>query len=259
MKKIAFLTDTHLGQQVFLTNEGLDSEKMAYREEAGAHQENLRTVLNDIVKKGISEVVFGGDIGSRESNKDFFDIINEYGLKPSIILGNHDYYSEVIKYYVPDFITGEQELKYVREDDYFKYIYLDTSSNSISAGQFEWFKDKLKTEKKIIIFLHHPVLEIITPIDNLGAALGKRDEVKQALLEIKNEVTIFCGHYHMEDETYEKNVLQYSTLACSYQIEKAVKTMIINDGTFGYRIISIENNNIGTESITFNKLDSNLL
>lgn len=253
MKKIAFLTDTHLGQQVFLTDEGSDSQKMVYREEADAHKENFRTVLNDIVKKGISEVVFGGDIGSGNSNKYFFDVINEYRLKPKIILGNHDSYLEVSKYYGPEYLKDEQELKYVHEDDLYKYFYLDTSSNSISDSQFAWFKNELITEKKVVIFLHHPILEITTPIDNLGAALHRRDELKQALFAVKNEVTIFCGHYHMEDMISEQNIIQYSTLACSYQIEKAVESIIINDRIFGYRIITVENSQISTTLITFSK------
>ncbi|MEJ5089404.1 hypothetical protein GEO21_05055 [Sphingobacterium faecium] len=253
MKKIAFFTDTHLGQEAFITHEGLGSEKMTYREVEDAHKENLRTVLNDIVEKGITEVVFGGDIGSKESNKYFFDIIREYDIKLRIILGNHDSYSEVSKYFISDFIAHDQHMINVYEDDCFKYIYLDTSSNSIGDGQYTWFNKQLKTEKKIIIFSHHPVLEIATPIDHLGAALNRRKDIEQALLQIENEVTIFCGHYHMEDEKSHKNILQYSTLACSYQIEKSVDTVIINEDIYGYRIITIENNDLNTALITFKK------
>ncbi|MNY29263.1 hypothetical protein D3C86_1632940 [compost metagenome] len=35
---------------------------MTYREVEDAHKENLRTVLNDIFEKGITEVVFGRQI-----------------------------------------------------------------------------------------------------------------------------------------------------------------------------------------------------
>lgn len=253
MKKIAFLTDTHLGQQVFLINEGSGSEKMVYREAADAHQENLRTVLNDIVKKGISEVVFGGDIGSEKSNQHFFDLMNTYRLKPRIILGNHDTYAIVSTYYRHEDTDDTQELKYAQEDEHYKYIYLDTSSNSISGTQLAWFKNELRTEKKVIIFIHHPILGIITPIDHLGAALGRRDELKQVLLTLKNEVTIFCGHYHMEDRCAEQNIIQYSTPACAYQIEKTVPSIMINDRIFGYRIITIEDNQIGTMLVNFDK------
>ncbi|MEJ5145246.1 metallophosphoesterase family protein [Sphingobacterium sp. MYb388] len=253
MKKIAFFTDTHLGQEVDVVHDGLGSEKMNYREEPDTHKENLTAILKDIVERGITEVVFGGDIGSKESNSDFFNTLRSYGIKPRIILGNHDSYSEVSKYFISDFASDAQEMLNVQEDDFFRYIYLDTSSNAITAGQLIWLKEQLQTVKKIIVFSHHPILEISTPIDHLGAALNRRDEIKYALLQIDNEVTIFCGHYHMEDVTSEKNILQYSTLACSYQIEKDVDTIIINDQIYGYGLIAIENDHISRTLISFDK------
>lgn len=250
MKKIAFFTDSHLGQQILLTNNETNSEKITYLDEMNEHKENFKIILNDIVEKGISDVVFGGDIGSPESNQWFFETINEYELNFNIILGNHDSYAEVSKYYVPDFPIDNNELKYEQEDDYFKYIFLDTSSNSMSPGQLEWLKDHLKTEKKIILFCHHPILKINTQIENLGAALKGRDEIQQALLAIKNDIIIFCGHYHMEDIATEKNIQQFSTIACSYQIEKAFTTLKINEHIFGYRIISIHNDDLHTDLIS---------
>lgn len=47
MKKIAFFTDTHLGQEVYVVHDGLGSEKMNYREEPDTHKENLtKKILN---------------------------------------------------------------------------------------------------------------------------------------------------------------------------------------------------------------------
>lgn len=66
MKRIAFFTDTHLGQEVYLTNDYLGSEKMNYREEPDVHKENLTAALKDIVERGITEVAFGGDTGSKK-------------------------------------------------------------------------------------------------------------------------------------------------------------------------------------------------
>lgn len=253
MKKIAFLTDTHLGQKILLTYNDDNQGKITYLDEIDEHKENFKIILNDIVEKGILDVVFGGDIGSPESNQWFFETIKEYGLTLKIILGNHDSYLEISKYYIPEYPIDNDELKYELEDDYFKYIFLDTSSNSMSPGQLEWLKDHLKTEKKIIVFSHHPILEINTQIENLGAALQGRNEVKQALNAIKNDIIIFCGHYHMEDIAIEKNIQQFSTIACSYQIEKAITAIKVNEYLLGYRTITIDQNNIHTELISLDK------
>ena len=75
MKKIAFFTDTHLGQEVYVVHDDLGTEKMNYRGEPDTHKENLTAILKDIVERGITEVVFGGDIGSKQSNSDFFNTL----------------------------------------------------------------------------------------------------------------------------------------------------------------------------------------
>jgi hypothetical protein len=40
----------------------------------------------------------------------------------------------------------------VQEDNFYKYIYLDTSSNAITAGQLIWLKEQLQTVKKLLFF-----------------------------------------------------------------------------------------------------------
>ncbi|MEN5054085.1 hypothetical protein [Sphingobacterium kitahiroshimense] len=92
---------------------------MNYREEPDAHKENLTAVLKDIVERGITEVAFGGDIGSKESNSDFFNTLRFNGIKTRIILGNHDSFSEVPKYFISDFASDAQVMLNVQEDNFF--------------------------------------------------------------------------------------------------------------------------------------------
>ncbi|MGY0036770.1 metallophosphoesterase family protein [Pedobacter sp. NJ-S-72] len=201
-------------------------------------------ILNDITNQGITEIIFGGDIGTKEANQWFFDTIYKFNFKLFMVLGNHDTYSEVSKYYSAD--HHHNELNYSCEDDYFKYIYLDSSSNSISPAQFNWLRQELDCNKKIILFIHHPVLEIRTPLDKVGAALIGREEIKNVLLTFKNEIIIFCGHYHMTDELEEGKIRQYSSPAGSYQIQKRSEIIEIDNLTFGYRLINIDGNQINT-------------
>jgi Icc protein len=246
-KTIAYITDAHLGQKIILEDdiEGR-SRNMRYDNNAEENKDNLKRILDGIAGKGITDIIFGGDIGTKEANKLFFDMIYKFGFKLLMVLGNHDTYSEVNKYYRAD-RGNHNELHYSREDDYFKYIYLDSSSNSISPVQFNWLKQELDSEKKIVIFIHHPVLEIKTPLDKIGAALKGREEIKNVLLTFKKEIIIFCGHYHMIDELTEGNIRQYSSPACSYQIQKLSEMIEIDNSTFGYRLINIEGNRINTE------------
>lgn len=249
-KTIAYLTDAHLGQKVVF--EGvIGSSKMSYHFEPDEHKNNVKSIFDDIIKRGITEVVFGGDIGTGETIKWFFDLINTYKFKLSTVLGNHDTFAEVAKYYKNDFVEGENEMNYAHEDTYLKYIYLDSSANTVSTIQQNWLEEELKTTKKVVLFIHHPVLDIDTPLDKIGAALKGKDQLKDLLQESGKDITIFCGHYHMDDENTDKNIRQFLTPAASYQIDKQAETVIVNQKTFGYRLIEINKDLITSQAVTF--------
>lgn len=253
MRRIAFFTDIHLGQQVHLSRDEKGVQAFTYQAHGNTHVEELKIVLSDIVKRGITDVVFGGDIGLKSSNALFFELLATYGLQPKFILGNHDDLAEVSHYWSTDLFVHGGELLYVEEDDAFRYLYLDTSSNAISDQQLNWVKGNLDSSRKLIVFVHHPILAIHTPIDSLGAALKGRNELRKLLLDFQQESTIFCGHYHMEDLAVEQHIKQYTTLASSYQIEKMADEMQMNEQVFGYSILTIENAQVSRSLVTFTR------
>jgi Icc protein len=233
--KIAYVTDIHLDEK-FPKDEGVDTRK------------NWKIILNDISSRGIDKIIFGGDIGEKTSNKWFFESLQSYTV--AITLGNHDYYKEVIKHYNFGVVKKQTELYYSQEHDYYKYIFLDSSSGSISQEQFEWLKKELLTTKNIILFIHHPILAIDAEVDKCFA-LKERNRIKTELLDFKNDVIIFCGHYHFEDEINNGNIRQYITPASSYQVEKTPNKIKVNNDTFGYRIIEFNKKEINTDLIMF--------
>ncbi len=235
-KTIAYITDIHLDEQ-FPIDHGIEARK------------NWEIILADIASRQIDEVIFGGDIGEKPSNKWFFDSLNKYAENLKITLGNHDSYSEVKKYYSNKFVKSQDELYYNYEDNLYKYFFLDSSSSEISIPQLEWLKNGLLvTDKKPIVFIHHPILKVNTPIDK-EFPLTNRDTFKELLLLHKQDILIFCGHYHMEDETRMDNIKQYITPASSYQIVNEADKIEINAGVFGYRLIYIDKEQITTEVI----------
>ncbi|HEY1743420.1 MAG TPA: metallophosphoesterase [Granulicella sp.] len=249
-KTTAYITDAHIGQRIVLGGKA-ESGKMHYLSEPEEHKDNLKLILDDIAQRGITEVVFGGDIGTKDANEWLFNLMVKYGFKLRMVLGNHDTFSEVSKHYSSP--SSDDELKYAYEEGPFKYIYLDSSSNFISDNQFRWLQQELTTEKKVILFLHHPVLEIDTPLDRAGAALNARDKIRAALLQANRETVIFCGHYHMEDDAIDENIRQLVTPAASYQIEKLSDEIAIDEQSFGYRLIEIDGSELSTEVVLFRK------
>lgn len=232
MKRIAYITDIHLDEK-FPVENGVNPRK------------NWKLILEDVANKNIDEIIFGGDIGEKESNQWFFESLKDF--KINIILGNHDHFSEVLKHYSKDSLNSTtRELYYSYEDNCLKYIFLDSSSGEIIQNQYQWFKRELITDKKVILFIHHPVLGVETAVDKQFPLRGRK-KINEELQNFSQEVIIFCGHYHMNDERTIGNVNQFITPSASYQIRKNSKTIEVDNSTFGYRIININKDKIDSE------------
>lgn len=233
MRKIAFISDIHFDEQ-FPIDCGIDAKK------------NWNRIITDLKSKKINEIIFGGDIGAQTGHQYFTQTLKDFSVK--FILGNHDAFTQVSKFYNP--YNRTDELYYSFDDNYNKYLFLDSSSAKLSEKQLDWIKENIKAEKPLIVFIHHPVIEVKTAIDKMYPLLN-RDIIKSLFESIKQPVTLFCGHYHMNDELHENNIRQIITQSSSYQIEKETNELSINNTEFGYRIIEIEKNNIKTELVTF--------
>jgi Icc protein len=247
-KIIAHFTDAHLGQRLAMGGE-IAGDKMRYEDEPEEHKDHLRFVLDDISRKGVSDVIFGGDIGAKESVGGFFELLNGYDFTPSIVLGNHDAYRNVAQYCSVGFDAVAGKMCSSHDDGHLKRIFLDTSDNTIGDSQLAWLAGELEGTSKAALFLHHPILEIDTPVERSGAALRDRREIKTLLTSIDCEVWVFCGHYHMVDEAREANIRQFVTPAVSYQIVKQSDRLRVDPHTFGYRILEIDDAEVRTEVV----------
>lgn len=229
-RRIAHITDTHLDDRTAL-DRGIDPRK------------NLVEVLEHIAANNIDEIVFTGDIGNPGTSQWLFDKLNDYKPGAKVILGNHDDLQEALQHYRSTTTAGKDGLYYAYEDDPYKYIFLDSSSTFISPAQLQWLESEAATIKKIILYIHHPILGFPTGMDKTYP-LQNRDEVISILQQCKHPVTVFCGHYHMPDKRTEGKITQYITPGISFQVKKNSPTIEINVATFGYRIITLTDNDI---------------
>ena len=114
---------------------------------------------------------------------------------------------------------------------------MDSSTGQVSDTQKEWLKICLNTELQIVLAIHHPILAVPSYIDKRHA-LKDRESIQQILHETGKELSVVCGHYHLEDERSTGNIRQMVTPAASYLIEKS-EQLKFRDGIFGYRILEI--------------------
>ena len=236
IKKIAYVTDSHLDEQ-FPKDYGIDARK------------NWNTVLQDIGQRKIDEIIFGGDIGSRESNEWFFSTLKNF--RYTITPGNHDTFEEVAKYCNVGVDNDTNEIFHSRDDEFNRYIFLDTSTGNISQKQIDWVETQIQTKKNSIIFIHHPVLSVPSEMD-VKYPLANRDKLVSILKKAKKPLAIFCGHYHFDDLLVADHITQIITPSACFQVEKIKGKIKVISDTFGYRIIKINGTDIQSELISFN-------
>jgi Icc protein len=234
MKRIAYITDIHMEEQ-FPKDFGVDARR------------NLKLILEDVRKRNISEIIIGGDMGETTA-KEFFELLEDYTLH--VTLGNHDAFTDVTKYFTKYLQEGRSELYYSFEEGSFKYIFLDSSSEQLSGTQLQWLENELQTDRSLLLFLHHPVLPVNTGIDKLYP-LRNRDSLQSLLRNFPRSITVFCGHYHIDDEATSGHIRQFITPAASVQVRKDSDTLQLYNGPFGYRILNIDGESINTELVLY--------
>ncbi|PKG42896.1 metallophosphoesterase family protein [Psychroflexus sp. MES1-P1E] len=230
IKKIAHITDLHLDEQ------------FPFEDQISA-RERFDSILKNIKENDINDIVCTGDIGEKGIIY-FFKQLKK--LNFSITLGNHDNFTEIIKHYNLGANYDSKKIYRSVIKNYFKFIYLDSSSGSIDAKQLVWLKKELISSQPIIIFIHHPIIGFNLKVDEIGR-LKNQKNVTTILTEILNEITIYCGHYHTESTLVYKNITQYITPAVAFQIEKDISEIKINTAISGYRIIQLKNNELSSE------------
>lgn len=233
MRRLAFITDLHL-------NEAFPFGKTV------TPKANLDIILSDLSNRGIREIIFGGDIGEASSHRYFFERMKPYAF--SMILGNHDDFNKVTKHYKQ--IGERKELFYHFEDELFKYLFLDSSSDAISDEQLDWIRGEIKTDKELVIFIHHPILQVDTVADRMFP-LKNRETLKAMFSDLQNEVLVVCGHYHMGDTQRHKNIEQKIVPSACFQLLKDTPVLEVNNSVIGYLLIEIDKAKIATKTILF--------
>lgn len=236
IKNIAFITDMHL-DETFPKTVGVDAYK------------NLQIVLQDLKKHDVDTIIIGGDIGESNVVAPFINQLHDYNVY--IILGNHDRYADTAEFIDNIKNEGKDELFYHVELENHQLIFMDSSSEKVSDVQLQWLDQQLITDKIILLFIHHPVLAVNTAIDRLYP-LKNREIVRSRIQHLSKTITIFCGHYHMAENTkFNSNIIQYITPAVSYQVKKNDSIIKTTNTFFGYRIIRLGGVALQTELVIF--------
>lgn len=226
MTKIAYITDIHTDDKIAAAS-NIDTRS------------NFEAVMRDVQYANVDFIVLGGDLGEPGALSWLFDKLK--GYKIFVTPGNHDQSADIARF-LPYKLNGKYLYTH-HSDDHNLYLFLDSSDSFINQQQLEWLKKMTDTEKRILTFVHHPILPIDTKMDEVHN-LKYRNEVISTLKSSNKNITIFCGHYHMIDDHSYENIRQIVTPAVSFQVKKDASEIETHDSFFGYRVLDIHGNDL---------------
>jgi len=172
-----FVSDIHAGsQKIRKGKQGKPNEKPSQA------IKTLRKYIKAMQNQGVDMIISAGD---NTNNRD-----NKYAKKmikfPVVwAVGNHD---------SPKSVLAPQRY-YTKETPNFRIIILDSNygvinkEGEIPKWEQDWLYEQLKTEKKIIIVMHHPPMSYLKDI-----------------IRGSNVKAVFSGHMHIESQYIEDGI-----------------------------------------------------
>lgn len=212
------ISDTHITDRDDTSYKALGSSKALLADAVDQ--------INNI--KGLDFILFTGDLvdkGSYDNYLEFFNIMKKSKYPYLNAFGNHDFYGEMSKDEVLNYIR-ENNPNYVFPDSYYaispktdyRIIVLDstikddTSQGYLSQEQLAFLDNELaeNQDKVVVIAMHHPAIE---PFSSSEHALSNADEFNEILLKYKNPIIVLSGHYHAAKIRHYGNLVYVSTPA----------------------------------------------
>ncbi len=234
--KIIQVSDLHIGFE----NEspyGVDVRKN--------FQKIIHALSNDI----FDLLVITGDICFRGGNTKTYQWIKKHVdqlNKPYLIIpGNHDNPKLISKIFGYNEATYNDEIYLLKQFKGHKIIFLDTGKGVMSNEQLKWLKGQINQfHSQIIIFMHYPPALANVPHMDHNWAFQNIKEIQEIFFSIKNDITVFCGHYHVEKSLKIKNLNIYITPSTFFNLKQDAEDFQVENTLVGYRKIEISENSI---------------
>ena len=204
--RIGFVADIHAGDQSY-RNDGADPENIILPDR---FEKNFRNALLGMRR---ADLIFtlGDNLNrpSRKNAKKLTEISRGYPIYWT--KGNHDKLNHFQE------ILSKERYYHVNKKDW-RVIVLDNSATYpdttgiddhgrgfIDEDQLNWLKEKLKTEKKVIIAMHIPMFVPGNP----GAIRKDYEYLEEIFVKSGNVKHVFSGHWHIYDKEIEKDGIVY--------------------------------------------------
>ena len=205
----------------------------------------------------IKDIIITGDLSndySRESYEVIKDLLKRYKFDIFILPGNHDRLEHIQAICDNQISTDSIDLRPFNIMAYNFDTHVPGKINGhLKKIQINELEDKLNCNdntNNIIVFTHHPVIKINSKWIDKQICENSEELLKLMLSYENKEFKIFSGHVHQEFDYRKNNIEFFTTPSTCYQFKKQSEDFALEDSlSYGYRVITLHDNNIQTKVI----------
>ena len=234
--RIIQITDLHIGTEQEDTY-GIDVRA------------NLLNILNQVKSENPDHLVISGDLCYREGERSIYEWIlshlSNIDIPYSLLSGNHDDPSLLAEVFQITDQLQDGDLFYDKSFGKYPALFLDSTTGVLSSQQIGWLKTKLdKHNGNWLLFIHHPIVKAGVPFMDKNHSLKNKEQVIEILNAHPGNFYVFSGHYHVEKTVLFKNITQFITPSCFFQIDQHTEEFKVDHQQIGFREITIDNGSI---------------
>lgn len=236
--KIIQITDLHLDRKGAMPY-GIDVRK------------NFTDILRAIRDEQPDHLVISGDLCFENGEKEIYKWVkNRLELQTfpySLIAGNHDDPVMMAEVFDLEHLLTDDEIFFAKKIGKTTCLFLDTVKGYHSEKQLNWLRRQLYNHKRdMIVFMHHPPFKAGLPFMDKKHGHKDAKTITDLLLSYSGNLSVFCGHYHIEKTIRYQNLLLQITPSCFYQLDQNSDVFRVDHHRIGMRIIQIKGEKIMT-------------
>ena len=203
---------------------------------------NFLKILNRVKELQPEFLVVTGDLCYKDGQDAIYEWIkmqlDKTTIPYTVIPGNHDDSTMLAQHFNLNAALKNGALYFSKDAN---RLFVDTSTKMLSKEQLNWLAGQLEQNSgPILLFIHHPVLEAGTPFMDVTHALTNKEEVAQLLLNYKDNVYVFSGHFHIDKTIIRNNIIQHITPSSYLQISQWVNEFKVDHHRPGFREIVLK-------------------
>lgn len=219
---------------------------------------NFSAMLNLALDLQPDYLVFSGDLCYSTANAGNYRWIRAQiealSLPYDIIPGNHDETSLMAKSFDrTHLLLPSGEMAFERSMAGCRFLFLDTSTATLSEAQTDWLAARLQhVDQRQIIFMHHPPLKAGVPfMDNKYALQNPDTFLAVVAAHPQLPVHVFCGHYHVDKTVHAGHLHVHITPSTFFQIDGFREDFGIDHYRPGMRVIDLSEDGAFTHTVKY--------